>query len=203
MTALIDKTVDLLAKQAKKIPQMMILILLFVILFPKEAIRIIDFIIPKIQMILPEAITYLWEKMSFTQKDFLTIWAFLLVLNVFTIIFDFLHQVINERTRIDINSVPVLFTMNSVIFLSVLIYNRLYEPNIKISDGQFTGIYSDVVPLAGFCFTLLFFAVYGADIIEIYKKIKDSELSKKKRYVLYIIYWLVIGCIFTQLLSIF
>lgn len=156
MTTLIDKTVDILGKQAKKLPQVMILIALFVILFPKEAAKIIDLIIPKIQILLPEAITEFWTKMSFTQKDFLTAWAFLLVLNAFTIIFDFLHQVINDRARINIAVGPALFTINSIIYLSVLIYNILYEPDIKISDGQFTDIYSTSVSLAGILFTLLF-----------------------------------------------
>lgn len=203
MTTLIDKTVDILGKQAKKLPQVMILIALFVILFPKEAAKIIDLIIPKIQILLPEAITEFWTKMSFTQKDFLNAWAFLLVLNAFTIIFDFLHQVINDHARINIAVGPALFTINSIIYISVLIYNILYEPDIKISDGQFTDIYSTSVSLAGILFTLLFFAVYGADIFEIYKKVNDPELPIKKRMVFNIIYWPAVGWVVVKLLNIF
>lgn len=94
MSSIVDKTIELFAKHSEKLPQAMILIYLYCVLFPTEAAALKDLLLTKIQTILPEAFSEYLSKVSFSPSEIFSIWAFLLIVYAITIILDITHQLL-------------------------------------------------------------------------------------------------------------
>lgn len=160
----------------------MIIIYIFTIFFPNEAINVKDIFMGKIQIILPTSLMERLAQLHFSSTELLTLWSFLLIINFFVVIADVVKQILKEQTLIFINpSGETLFEINSIIFLAMLIYTRLYGFRLKSSFPQFSDIYIYILAISGFMFILLFCLTYCFSIIQICRKIKSSLLSKKRK----------------------
>lgn len=193
MSTFLEKISYWSTKHIYKIPQAMIVILIFTTLFQNEAINIKNILSSKIQMILPASTINSLTKLHLSQKDLLTIWAFLLVIHAITFVLTALEQFLNDYNYIIIGSGgTVLFHLNSIILLTVLIYNSLYSPKITIQSIHFTALYCSFVIISACLFASIFCISYGANLLRLLIKINDKEFSLKKRIVLNLFFWPII-----------
>lgn len=180
-------------KHIYKIPQAMIVILIFTTLFQNEAVTIKNILSSKIQMILPESSINFLTKLNLSQKDLLTIWAFLLVIHAITFVLTALEQFPEDHDYIIIGADgAVLFHVNSIILLTVLIHNSLYSPSITIHSVHFTGLYYSFVIVSAGLFASIFCISYCANLLRLLIKINDKEFSLKKRIVLNLFFWPIV-----------
>lgn len=195
MSTIIDKIINLVTKETKKIPQVMIIILIFSALFPNEAERVIDILSTKSQIFLPESFTRLLTKLQPSQEDLLVLCTSLLIINAITSILTIINQVLEGYRYISLaDSSKTLFEVNTIIFLSILIYNSIYTPRIEFPSVYISGFYLYAVQMSFILFIVTFFITYCNDIIVIYRKINNSNSSHKK-LILKIIFWFVISCL--------
>lgn len=200
MSTIINKVIDILTKQIHKLPQFMIIIFIFAALCPNEAVNVKDILNAKIQILLPESFIELLTRLQFSKKEILTIWAFLLIIFTITFILNIIRQLLKKHTYIIIDSAGnILFEINSVFFLLVLIYNALYYPGIEVSSINFNGIFLFLVLISAGLFALIFCMTYCADIILIFNKINNPDLSFKLRIMLNIIFWIIIAYILSKI----
>lgn len=179
MSTIINKIIDSLIKQKRKIPQAMMIVYVFTILFPSEAIKVIEILNSKIQIVLPKSLKELLVQLQFSQKELLTIWAFLLVIYAFVVIANVLKQILKGQTSIYIDSSSeLLFEINSIIFLSLLIYTKLYGFRIEDSIPQFSDFYSFTLGISLLLFIFIFVLLCCIDIIFLCKKIITAFLFK-------------------------
>lgn len=190
MSTFLEKISYWSTKQIYKIPQAMIVILIFTTLFQNEAINIKNILSSKIQMILPASTINSLTKLHLSQKDLLTIWAFLLVIHAITFALTALEQFLKDYSYIIIGA--VLFHVNSIILLTVLIHNSLYSPSITIHSVHFTGLYYSFVIVSAGLFASIFCISYCANLLRLLIKINDKEFSLKKRIVLNLFFWPIV-----------
>ncbi|CDC34733.1 MULTISPECIES: hypothetical protein [Anaerostipes] len=191
-------------KQIYKIPQAMIVILIFTTLFQNEAATIKNILSSKIQMILPESTINFFTELNLSQKDLLTIWAFLLVTHAITFALTALEQFSKDYDYIIIGSGgAVLFHLNSIILLTVLIYNSLYSPRIMIHSVpvHFTGLYYPFVIVSAGLFASIFCVSYCANLLRLLIKINDKEFPLKKRIVLDLTFGIIVIYFFSNLVK--
>lgn len=189
MSTIINKCMDLLTKEVRKLPKILMIILIFAMLFPQKAIDIKNILFNKIHDILPNFLMELYTKLYISHKDLLNIWGFLLIVFAITFFLDMLHQWINDRSYIIINrSSTILFEINTVILLLVLIYKILYAPGIVIPSDPPIGMYGIFILFSISLFVLTFAISYGSDFILLFQKIGDSDLSAKKKCISYLAY---------------
>lgn len=193
MSKIIDKILDILTKKTGKIPQALIIIFIFTAIFPNEAIKISNIINIKVQSLLPESFIVTLQKLYLSQSELLTFWAFLLILFMLTVLINFINQMLLGCKRLTITSGgEILFEINSVIFLSILIYNMLYSPGIKIPSDPNTDLYSLAVATSATMFSLIFFITYGSIFGFLWQKIDNLHCSSYVKMTLYIFYMLFI-----------
>ncbi len=182
MSTIIDKILDCLVRQKRKIPQAMITIFIFTLFFPDEAINVKDILLTKIQIILPVSLKTRLFQLRFSLNELLTIWAFLLVIYMFIVISNVLTQLLKGQTTIFIDSSgEALFEINSIIFLSLLIYIRYYGIKIKNSIPQFSDFYGFILTISLLLFIFVFYLTYGTIFSLIYHKIKITLSSKMRK----------------------
>lgn len=182
MSAFIDKSLEYFIKQKRKIPQAMIIIYIFTIFFPNEAINVKDILIVKIQIILPKSLKEGLTQLNFSSTELLTLWSFLLIIYSFIVIANVIKQILKGQTLIFIDSSgEILFEINSIILLLFLIYSRLYGFSIKSSFPQFSDFYSVVLVVSEIIFISIFCLTYCSGIFLICQKIKSTILSKNRK----------------------
>lgn len=199
MSAIIEKFLNTLINQPKKLPQTMIIIFIFTSLFPREFLNIINILTQKIKIIFPKSFLYILTNLHFSQEDLLEIWAFLVVIYVLTIILTVLNQLLKGYIYITIGSGgDILFETNSIIFLGILIHNNLYYPKIKLDSIHFTAFYSFFVYCSVITFIFIFFITY-INFFQLYQKINDSELSHKSKILWNIVLLIALLCIYSKI----
>lgn len=200
MSAIIDKTVELFAKHSKRLPQSMIIIYIYCVLFPQEAVELKNLLVSKIQIILPEAFMELFVRLHFTHNEIFLIWSFLLIIYAVTIVLDITNQLLRGRTFITIGPrETVLLQLNSFFFLSILIYNSLYHAEVRLSPSTFNGLYSFLLLFSILLFALTFFAAYCTGFMLVFKVINEPELSLIRRIIFNIIYWAAVAWILNKI----
>lgn len=193
MSKIIDKILDILTKKTGKIPQALIIIFIFTAIFPNEAIKISNIINIKVQSLLPESFIVTLQKLYLSQSELLTFWAFLLILFMLTVLINCINQMLLGCRCLTITSGgEILFEINSVIFLSILIYNMLYSPGIKIPSDPNTDLYSLAVATSATMFSFIFFITYGSIFGILWQKIDNLHCSSYIKMTLYIFYMLFI-----------
>ena len=182
MSNIINKAIDILIKQRRKIPQAMLIIYIFTIFFPNEAIYVKDILMVKIQIILPTALKERLIQLRFSLTELLILWSFLLIVYLFVVISNVVKQILKGQTLIFIDSSgQTLFEINSIILLSLLIYHRLYEFKIENSFPQFSAFYSYTLVISGIIFISIFCLTYCSGIFLICQKIKSAILFKNRK----------------------
>ncbi len=92
MSTLIDKIFDILMKQQqlRKIPQVMMIISIFTLIFPNEAIEVKNILINKGSLLLPTPLVKYFAKLQISHEELLSLWFFFLVIFTITLFFRFL-----------------------------------------------------------------------------------------------------------------
>lgn len=130
MSTLIDKIFDILMKQQqlRKIPQVMMIISIFTLIFPNEAIEVKNILINKGSLLLPTPLVKYFAKLQISHEELLSLWFFFLVIFTITLFLDFLRQILLDHTILTISwGNEILLEINSIFFLGILIYNSLYS----------------------------------------------------------------------------
>lgn len=202
MSTFLEKISYWSTKQIYKIPQAMIVILIFTTLFQNEAATIKNILSSKIQMILPESTINFFTELNLSQKDLLTIWAFLLVIHAITFALTALEQFSKDYDHIIIGADgAILFHVNSIILLTVLIHNSLYSPSITLHSVHFTGLYYSFVIVSASLFAFIFCVSYCANLLRLLIKINDKEFPLKKRIVLDLTFGIIVIYFFSNLVK--
>ena len=76
MSTLIDKIFDILMKQQqlRKIPQVMMIISIFTLIFPNEAIEVKNILINKGSLLLPTPLVKYFAKLQISHEELLSLW---------------------------------------------------------------------------------------------------------------------------------
>lgn len=182
MSNIINKAIDILIKQGRKLPQAMIIIYIFTICFPDEAIYVKDLLMVKIQILLPTALKERLIQLRFSLTELLMLWSFLLIIYLFVVIANVIKQILKGQTLIFIDSSgETLLEINSIILLLLLIYSRLYGFSIKSSFPQFSAFYSCILIVSGITFISIFCLTYCSGILLICQKIKSAISSRNRK----------------------
>lgn len=105
MSTLIDKIFDILMKQQqlRKIPQVMMIISIFTLIFPNEAIEVKNILINKGSLLLPTPLVKYFAKLQISHEELLSLWFFFLVIFTITLFLDFLRQILLDHTILTIS----------------------------------------------------------------------------------------------------
>ena len=205
MSTLIDKIFDILMKQQqlRKIPQVMMIISRFTLIFPNEAIEVKNILINKGSLLLPTPLVKYFAKLQISHEELLSLWFFFLVIFTITLFLDFLRQILLDHTILTISwGNEILLEINSIFFLGILIYNSLYNPGIKLSVMFRSLPYICALLLSSAIFVCLFCLTYCGDLILLYKKITVSHISNKKKVLLSLIFLIATVLIASKILTI-
>ena len=179
MDTIIEKIWEYFNKQTHKIPQALIIIYVYTLFFPSIAIKVKDILMDKIQILLPTALKESLIQLRFSLTELLTLWSFLLIIYLFVVIADIVKKILEGQTLIFINSSgETLFEINSIIFVSLLIYCKLNDSRILNSFPQFSDFYSSMLVVSGIIFISIFCLTYCSGILLICQKIKSAIKSK-------------------------
>ncbi|CUX28007.1 MULTISPECIES: hypothetical protein [Clostridia] len=197
MSAFINKIFDIFAQEKQRLPHALIVIFIFSYLFPSESLKIVLIISSKIQLLIPKAFVNLFIKLHLSHADLLALWAFLLVIFAITVVLDFAGQILSGKKELILHQgSQFLMEVNSVIFLSILIYNTINDPGIRIHLNAFDP-YAFLVTTSAFIFFFIFFTTYCEGFIMICQNIVASDLSDKIKNILIFILSTVIAAIIT------
>ena len=119
MSTLIDKIFDILMKQQqlRKIPQVMMIISIFTLIFPNEAIEVKNILINKGSLLLPTPLVKYFAKLQISHEELLSLWFFFLVIFTITLFLDFLRQILLDHTILTISwGNEILIEINSIFF---------------------------------------------------------------------------------------
>lgn len=193
MNALIAKGLDTLINQSKKIPEFLLMILIFTVLFSKQAKSLITILSKVIKNIVPNSLLESIKEISFTHHDFIEIWTSLLVLML--IIFGWnILKIITENpyeTDLDLGG-EILLYLNSVIFPCVLIYNQIstkHELSILnfIKENPYP-LYLTLITFSFVIFLFLFSFTYLSFLGQIVGNIFTFNIKLRYRLLLFIVY---------------
>ncbi len=201
MSSFIESTLKVFQKYPKKIVKCMIIVLIFVFLFPSASIRIKDILISYFYMLIPKSFMQYFDNLQFYPEDLLFLWSFLLVTYMITMILTIIEQFVQGyRTFILEFSGEYLFTVNATIFIGILIYNTICSPGIKIYFPQTLGFYECTVLISASIFIASFVFVYCNSPLAILRKINHPLLSTKQRVLYNIIYIAIVSLIFSKII---
>lgn len=185
MSAILAKCFDFLTCQVRKIPYIMMVLFIFTFMFPTEANIVKNLLITKGKLLLPESFGIYFAKLQISFEDLLFLWFFFLVLFLITFLLDLISNILREETRYNMNlGTEILLEINSIFLLSILIYNTLYDPGIRLSQVFLSQGYWTTLLFSGFLFVLAFFFNYCSNVIRLYIKIIESHISTKSKLIL-------------------
>ena len=204
MSTLIDKIFDILMKQQqlRKIPQVMMIISIFTLIFPNEAIEVKNILINKGSLLLPTPLVKYFANCNFTWGTIISLVLFLGDIYNYTF-FRFLktNTIRSHYFNYKLGN-EILLEINSIFFLGILIYNSLYNPGIKLSVMFRSLPYICALLLSSAIFVCLFCLTYCGDLILLYKKITVSHISNKKKVLLSLIFLIATVLIASKILTI-
>lgn len=165
MNAIIAKTLDTLISQAKKIPQFLLVVLVFVTLFSKQAKYIFSIFNATFFSLLSESIVELLNKLLLTKEQFIYTWSFFLITMLITFIWNILSQSIEESNSGSLKlGGDILLYINSIIFIFFLIYNKLSTTPLVFNSEELStvsnSLYFCVLGISFAVFFLLFSLIY-------------------------------------------
>jgi len=202
MKTILAKVADVLYVRAKKLPDVLMVTLLFTLLFQQQAKRIFELIDRFSQSVLPKAFIDLINDLNITSEEICIMWEFLII---FTGMFAFGHiaqQVFGSdfRGNLDLGG-TFLLHLNSIILICIVIYNRVSEIPIYIEAdiGQATSfnVYSMFFYMSLLLFILFFGIVYLQIFWQAFNKIVNSSKAIQTKVFLCII----VTAILTQFIS--
>lgn len=191
MSDIIGKIFDILIQQTRKIPQVMIMIFIFALIFPNEAIEVKNILINKGELLLPQPFVKYFAKLQISHEELLSLWFFLLVMFTIALFLDCFRQILGNNSVSTTNwGSEIFLEINSIFFLGILIYNSLHNPGIKLSLMSPSLFYSYALSLSGGIFVFLFCLVYCGDFILLYTKINESNISNKRKFLLKLLFFI-------------
>ncbi|MFI3618581.1 hypothetical protein [Enterococcus avium] len=130
MNTIIEKTLDVIMKMAKKIPRGLMYLLIFTLLFPLQASFIINNSLSLFFAALPNSIQVFLDRIS--TQYVINFFATTLILLGIAIIWDIAFKADRGIKNIDLDP-GILFDINSIGLISFLIYNKISSTPITIA----------------------------------------------------------------------
>lgn len=200
MTTILNALLVSLKESFKKQPNILIILLLFSTFFTEKSRLIFNTVISLLSQAFPDLVTYL--RLFSSSKDIFVIWQALLLLFFLCLVWEILEKTLDGYHAIQINyPEKILFSTNSVLFIVLLICNKLsYIPLISwlslerdsITDSFTHLLYYFLLALSFSVFLVLFSLVYLRPIWQIGKWIFDSTLSPLSKPLVFFTYLLIL-----------
>lgn len=192
MKTIFTKIVDTIYEKSKKIPDVLMVVLFFVLLFQKQAKRIVEIIDRLSQSLLPDSFIDLVNNFNITSEEIYIVWEFLIIFTGMFTLWHIAKQFFNSDFRGNLDTGDsFLLHLNSVILICIIIYNKVSDTPIYFDayadNMTHFSLYHVIFCMSLAIFVLFFGVAYLQIFLEAFIKIKKSPKKRWVKIVLYII----------------
>ncbi|MTD40099.1 hypothetical protein GIX45_16070 [Erwinia sp. CPCC 100877] len=204
MNTVIAKSIDTLISQSKKLPNFLLMILIFVELFTKQAQSVYSIIKEIIINILPISFVETLHHLKLSEIHFLEIWSALLVLMLIIFIWNiFEHFIVTPyRLELDIGG-EILIYLNSLFLPSVFIYNKIldtpYKLTINFLKQNSNSLYAYFILIGFLVFLLIYSITYLRPVIGVFETILKFNIRTRYKLILVSLYLVILSKLLAEL----
>lgn len=192
MKTIFTKIVDTIYEKSKKIPDVLMVVLFFVLLFQKQAKRIVEIIDRLSQSLLPDSFIDLVNNLNITSEEIYIVWEFLIIFTGMFTLWHIAKQFFNSDFRGNLDTGgSFLLHLNSFILICIIIYNEVSDTPIYFDahadNMTHFSLYHVIFYMSLAIFVMFFGVAYLQIFLEAFIKIKKSPKKRWVKIVLYII----------------